>query len=179
MRLHTGNTTNKTIAATPIAIHNRCDGKRARRAAPAVRFRGTNAAGISRFNRTALQREQSLRPLLNEDDDEDEHGDFRQYRALPCLQELVDNAKTERRVDSARQLSDAAQHDHHERIDDIALTEVRTHVADLRQRASGETGDARAESKRKHVDAYGRDAERASHAAVLRDGAHKQAETRA
>src|SRR5436309_3342315 len=89
-RLQMGNTTNSTIAATPIAIHSRCAGKRERRAAPTARFSGTNAAGISRFNGAALQREQSLRPLLNEDDDEDEHGDFRQYRALPRLQELVD-----------------------------------------------------------------------------------------
>src|SRR5207302_3793776 len=179
MRLHTGNTTNSTIAATPIAIHNRCDGKRERRAAPAARFSGTNAAGISRFNGAALQRKQSLRPLLYEDDDEDEHGDFRQYRALPRLEELVDDAKPQRRVDGARQLSDAAQHDDHERVDDVTLAEIRTDVADLRQRATGETGNARAESEREHVDAHGRDAERARHAAVLRDGAHKQPQTRA
>src|SRR5436190_8327223 len=98
MRLHTGNTTNRTIAATPTAIHSRWDGKRASRAAPPAKLSGTNAAGISRFNGADLQREHSLRPLLNEDDDEDEHGDFRQYRALPCFKKLVDDAKTERRV---------------------------------------------------------------------------------
>src|SRR5207244_3081922 len=174
-----GNTTNSTMSATPIAIHSRCAGKRERRAAPTARFSGTNAAGISRFNGAALQREQSLRPLLNEDDDEDEHGDFRQYGALPRLEKLVDHAKTERRVDGTRQLTDAAQYDDHERIDDVALAEVRAHVADLRQRAAREAGDARAEPEREHVDAHGRDAERARHAAILRDGAHKQAETRA
>src|SRR6266480_6595029 len=121
MRFQMGNTTNSTIAATPIAIHNRCDGKRERRAALTERFSGTNAAGISRFNRAALQRKHPLRPLLNEDDDEDQHGDFRQYRALPRLEEFVDDAKAERGIDSARQLTDTAQHDNHERIDDIAL----------------------------------------------------------
>src|SRR5437763_8158511 len=92
-RLQMGNTTNSTIAATPIAIHSRCPRKRERRAAPTARFSGTNAAGISRFNGAALQRDQSLRPLSNEDDDEDEHGASRQYRAFPGLHELADDGQ--------------------------------------------------------------------------------------
>ena len=60
--------------------------------------------------------------------------------------------------DGARELADAAQHDHHERVDDVALAEVGPDVADLRQRAAGQAGDARAEREGERVDARGVDA---------------------
>ena len=68
----------------------------------------------------------------------------------------------ERRVDGAGELADAAQHDDHERVDDVALAEVGADVADLRQRAAGEPGDAGAEAERQHVDARRAHAERSS-----------------
>ena len=40
---------------------------------------------------------------------------------------------------------DAAQHHHHERVDDVVLAEVGADVADLRERAAGEARDARAQ----------------------------------
>ena len=70
-------------------------------------------------------------------------SDLGEHRALPGFEELVDDAEPERRVHGARELTDAAEHDDHERVDDVALAEVGTDVADLRQRAAGEPGDAR------------------------------------
>ena len=64
-------------------------------------------------------------------------------------------------VHRSGELADAAQHDDHERIDDVALAEIGTDVADLRQRAAGESRNARAKPEREHVDARRRHAERA------------------
>ena len=96
-----------------------------------------------------------MRALLDEQDDADQHGDLGEHRAGPRLEELVDDAEPERRDDGTRKLADAAEHDDHERVDDIALPEVGSDIADLRQCASGETGESRAESEGKHVDARG------------------------
>ena len=83
-------------------------------------------------------------------------------------------------VHGAGELADAAQHDDHERVDDVALAEVGTDVADLRQRAAGEAGDARAERRTRACRrAPCRHADAAGHRAVLRDAAHEQAEPRA
>src|SRR5512138_1097442 len=132
-RLPIGKTTNSTTAAMPIAIQTRDDGTREMRAAPAGSISGMKATDKgSRFNGAALQCEQSLRPLLDEDDDEDEHGDLREHCALPGFEKLVDDAEPERRVNGAGQLTDAAQHDDHERVDDVALAEIGSDVADLR-----------------------------------------------
>ena len=57
---------------------------------------------------------------------------------------------------------DAAEHHHHEGVDDVALAEVGPDVADLRERAAGEAGDAGAEAERPHVDARGRHADAAT-----------------
>ena len=81
--------------------------------------------------------------------------DLREHRALPRLEELVGDAEAQRRVHRAGELADAAQHDDHERVDDVALPEVGTDVADLRQRAAGEPRDARAQAEREHVDSAG------------------------
>src|SRR5438067_2150986 len=167
-RLHTGNTTNRTNAARPNAIHTKRPRKRASIAAPAGRWSGTNATGISRLNRATFQCEKALRSLLDEHDDEDQHGDLRQHRALPGFEEFVDDAEPERRIHGARELANAAQHDHHERVDDVALSEIRSDVADLRQRAPGETCNSRSEAEREHVDARSRTAERARPDPVLR-----------
>src|SRR5205085_10379178 len=79
-RLQIGTTTNSTMAATPGVVPSTNDGTREIRAAPAGSVNGTKAIGASvggcfilRFNGPALQREESLRPLLNEEDDEHEH----------------------------------------------------------------------------------------------------------
>src|SRR5262249_4959676 len=65
-----------------------------------------------------------------------------------------------------------------ERVDDVALAEVRTDVADLRQSAPREPRDPRPEAERVGVDASGWHAERACHRAVLRDATDEEAEPR-
>ena len=81
-------------------------------------------------------------------------------------------------VDRAGELAHAAKHDDHEGVDDVALPEVGPDVAELRQRATGEAGDARSQSERERIDAARRHADAARHGAVLRDRAHEQAEPR-
>ena len=122
--------------------------------------------------------EQPLWPLLDEHDNEYEHADFREHRARPGFEELVD-AESHRRVHGSRQLADTAEHDHHERVDDVTLAEIGTDVANLRKRASREAGKTRAKAERPHVDAPGRNAGATRHGAVLRHGAHEQPEARA
>ena len=129
----------------------------------------------------ALQREQALRPLLDEDDDEaPAPRSWRAPRPTSGSRNLLTHAQAQRGVHGAGELADAAQHDDHERVDDVALAEVGADVADLRQRAAGEAGDAGAQAEGQRVDAR-RAARRRSSAmrAVLRDAAHEQAEARA
>jgi hypothetical protein len=53
----------------------------------------------------ALEGEQALRTLLDEDDDEDQHHDLGQHRARPAFEELVDHAQAQRGVHRAGQLA--------------------------------------------------------------------------
>jgi len=48
------------------------------------------------FGAPSLQREQALRPLLDEQDDHHQHEDLRQHRAGKWLEELGDRAEAER-----------------------------------------------------------------------------------
>ncbi len=104
--------------------------------------------------------------------------DLREHRSGERLEELVQDAEPERADDRAGKLPDAAEHDRHERVDDVRLPEVRTDVPDLRQRDTAEPRDAGAEAERKRVDLRGAHAHAAGHRAVLRDGADEQAEAR-
>ncbi len=61
---------------------------------------------------------------------------------------LADETQAEAADHRSRQLADAAQHHGHERIDDVALPEIRADVADLRERAAAESRNARAERER-------------------------------
>src|SRR5437588_12401058 len=93
------------------------------------------------LHRPAPEREQALRSLLDKEDEEHEHGDLGEHGARPGLEEFVDDAQAERGVYGARELANAAQHDDHERIDDIALAEIGPHVADLRQSTASQARD--------------------------------------
>src|SRR4030095_10353464 len=135
-RLPMGTITKRTRAAMPMNAHARPDHNRGRAPAPWVTLPGTKAGIRLGLNGAPLQGKQSLRPLLDEDDDEDEHRDLGEDRALPRLEELVRNPEAKRRIHGARELADTAQHHDHERVDDVALSEVRTHVPDLRERAA-------------------------------------------
>ncbi len=103
-------------------------------------------------------------------------GDLAEHRAGEGFEELVGDAEGEGADQRAPQISDAAEHHHHERVDDVALPEVRRHVVDLRQRDAGHAGDAGAEPEGERVDARGADAHRRRHGAVLRHRAHFEPE---
>src|SRR5690348_9846409 len=112
---------------------------------------------MSVVRHAAFQREQALRTLLDEDDDEYEDRYLREYRARPAFEHLVEHAEPETRIHGAGELSDAAEHHHHERVDDVRLAEIGADVADLRKRATRETRDARAHAECEHVHARRRD----------------------
>src|SRR5580658_6381277 len=84
--------------------------------------------------RPALLRKQSARPTLDEQDQEHQHEYLRQHRARIRLEELIDDAERVAAQFSAPQITDATEHHHHERVDDIALAEVRADVGELAQR---------------------------------------------
>src|ERR1700682_4138622 len=146
-RVPNGNTMNSTNAARQNAAHTGRERARCEFAALPAGFSGAKPTDMaSRFNGAALERKQALRPLLDEDHDEDQNRDLGEHGARPRLEELVDDAQAERRIDSAGELADAAQHDHHERVDEIALSQIRADVADLRQRTAGTTTNPRAQA---------------------------------
>ena len=78
----------------------------------------------------------------------------------------------------APEIADAAEHHDQEAVDDVALPEIGADVVDLRQRDAGDAGDAGAEPEGERIDARGADAHRGRHRAVLRHGAHLEAEPR-
>src|SRR3974390_1268877 len=98
-------------------------------------------APSSRLHCAALEREHSARALLDEQDDEDEDGDLAEHGACVRLEELVGDAERERADQSAPQIADAAEHDDHERVDDVTLAEVWTDIVDLRQRYARDAGN--------------------------------------
>ncbi|KAG1244259.1 hypothetical protein G6F65_021910 [Rhizopus arrhizus] len=83
-----------------------------------------------------------------------------------------------RRDDGAGQLAHAAQHHHHEGIDDVAAAQVGAHVAQLRQGHAGQSRDARTQPEGQHVHAPGRHAHAVGHAPVLRDGPYEETQPR-
>src|SRR6266849_5998298 len=97
------------------------------------------------LDRPALEREQAARTLLDEQDDEHQDADLAEHGARERLEELVGDAEREGADQRAPQVSDAAEHHHHEAVDDVALAEIGTHIVDLRQRHPGDAGDAGAE----------------------------------
>src|SRR5512134_132690 len=107
----------------------------------------------SRLGRPALERKQALRPPLDEQHDQHEDRDLREHGAGERLEELVHDAETERADDRAGELADAAQHHRHERVDDVALPEVGTDIAYLRQRDTAKTRHAGAQAERERIDA--------------------------
>src|SRR6478672_1409119 len=72
----------------------------------------------------SLEREHSLRPFLDEDDDEDEHRDLGEHRARDAFKEFVDDSKAHRGVHRSGELAYSAKHDDHERVDDVTLAQI-------------------------------------------------------
>src|SRR5204863_9083608 len=139
--LSSGMTTTSTAAAATRPIHALVGSNVRRGSTSALRHVAATSGGSgafiaggrswmrSRIDHPALEREQALRALLDEHDDEHEQRDLREHRARPRLEELVGDAEAQRRVHGAGEQADAAQHDDHERIDDVALAEIGADVA--------------------------------------------------
>src|SRR5712664_2541184 len=168
-RFSSGKTRKSTPATAPSAVQP---------FAPYRREKAEEIGPILGFQGPALQGEHALRAPLDEDDDEDEHRDLGEHRALPGFKQLVGEAQPQGRVDRAGELPHAAEDHDHEGIDDVGLAEIGADIADLRQRATGQTGDARAQAEGQGVDARGRHADTGSHGTVLRHAAHEKAEPR-
>src|SRR5471032_3242210 len=138
------------------------------------RFAETLGVFISYLGAAALQGEHALRTLLDEQYDQHEHRDLREHRAPERFDRLADKPQSKAADHRSRQLPDAAQHHRHERIDDVALAEVRPDIADLRERATTQSRDACAEGKRIRIHACGFYTDARGHPAVLGDGAYEQ-----
>src|SRR6266446_1387717 len=113
-RYRSGSTTSVTSAKAPSAIQ------------PAPLNSGSirgayRISSLSSFNGAPLQRKEPLRALLDEGDDQHQDQDLGEHRADVRLQKLRQHAQTERSVDGAGKLANAAKHHHHERIDDATL----------------------------------------------------------
>ena len=104
---------------------------------------------------------------------------FAEHRAGIRLEQLVDDAHRHAADERAPQIADAAEHHHHERIDDVGLAEIRSDVGQLAQRDAGDAGDAGSEAERHGVDPLAADAHRLGHRAILRDGPDVETQPRA
>src|SRR3954447_13298973 len=128
-RNSTGTTTATSSANAASAIHPRVSNSAVRCCANMKL--GTSAVFISSLHRTAAQREQALRTLLNERDDQHQNQNLGRNGADVRFHELADDAQPQSGVERPGELTDAAEHHHHEGIDDIGLPELRSDVADL------------------------------------------------
>src|SRR4051812_16130222 len=94
-----------------------------RRSLPAAKRRPVIMGGPpSCFHRPALEREHAARAFLDEQDDEHEHDDLAEHGAGIRLEELVQDAERQRADQRAPKIADAAEHHHHETVDDVALS---------------------------------------------------------
>src|SRR5690606_14166322 len=99
--------------------------RRARRGRAARLGRPSAIVGTASALRGAsFLREQPARTLLDEQDQKYEHEDLREDRADLGLEQLADDAEAEAADERAPEVSDAAEHDDHERVDDIGLPEI-------------------------------------------------------
>ena len=70
-------------------------------------------------------------------------------RAGNRFEKLVDDPEGQRADQRSEQIADPSEHDHQETVDNIDRTEIGTDIADLAQRHPGDSGDARAEARRR------------------------------
>src|SRR5690349_19939481 len=89
---------------------------------------------ISVLRRPALLREQPAWPALDEEDERDEHENFRQHGARPRLEHLVDHAQRHAPDQGAPEIAHATEHHDHERVNDVLLAKIGTDVRELAQR---------------------------------------------
>src|SRR4051812_33164666 len=77
--------------------------------------------------------EHALGTPLDEEDQDHEQHDLSEHRARQRLEELVGDTEADGAGDRACDVTHATQHDHHEAVDDVALAQLRTDVAELRE----------------------------------------------
>src|SRR5712691_13533779 len=128
----------------------------------------------SRVRIASLGREKPGRAPLDEQDHENEDRHLAEHGAEARLDDLVEPADADGGQDRAEEFAYAAGHDDHERVHDVVLPELGPDIADLRERASGQAGESRAEGERESVHAAGPDAETGRHAAALGHRADSQ-----
>src|SRR5436309_1993474 len=83
---------------------------------------------------------------------EDAECDFGQNGARERFEKLVGDPKRQSANQGSPKIADTAKYDHHERVDDVALSEIRTDIVDLRQRDTGDAGDPGSKSEGECVD---------------------------
>ncbi len=116
-------------------------------------------------------------PPLDEQDQRHQHEDLGQHRTGPGLQQLVGDAQRQAADQGAPQIAHAAEHHHHERVDDVGLPQIGPDIGELGQRDAGDTGDAGSEPEGQCIDPGRPDAHGACHGAVLRNRPDVQAQT--
>src|SRR4051794_23451034 len=112
---------------------------------------------VSSLRGPALEREQAARPLLDEQDDEDQDQDLAEHGAGIGFQELVEDAERHGAGQYAPQAADPTEHHDHEAVHDVALPQVGADIADLAERHAGDTGDAGPKPEGHRVDPTGAD----------------------
>src|SRR6218665_2786003 len=121
-RFSTGATTSTATSAANTPNQLFSDRKRVGATGIAVIGRTALMVRVGRgsgFGAAALHREDALRALLDEDDDEDQHHDLGEHRTGPAFEELVQHAQAQRGVHRARQLAHAAKQPHEEAVEDV------------------------------------------------------------
>src|SRR5216683_7644599 len=102
------------------------------RSPPVLQFRRRNTATypppLLILRRAAGLREQPARPGLNEKNQRDEDENFSQHGPGVGLEQLVDNPHRHAADERSPKISDASKNNHHERIDDVGLAQIRTDV---------------------------------------------------
>src|SRR5207245_11175381 len=124
--LQTGSTTATTTAAMP-------------------------SATASRLGIAPPRREEPGRPPLQEEDDAHEDRHLAEHRAERGLDALGQAAEAGRGQDRPGELANAAGDDHHEGVHEVVLAERLADVADLGERAAGQTREPRSEGDRGRV----------------------------
>src|SRR5580704_7894135 len=130
----------------------------------------TVAVLISNLHAATFESEQTSRTFLNEQDYENKHRNLCQDRAPEWLNHFADDPEAHSANNGTGKLANPPQHDHHEGVDDVVLTQVRTHVPDLGKRASAQTGNSCTEGESVAVDLPGTDSGARRHPAILRGG---------
>src|SRR5690606_11745479 len=106
----------------------------------------------------SLECEQATWPLLDEEDDQNEHEDLAEYRADRRFEELVENAERQRADQRSPKIADAAEHHHHEAVDNVALAKVWRHIVDLRECHTSDAGNAGTKREGESINPGGADA---------------------